>query len=88
MALLPLLFDGHAFVIAVGIPCVAGAALAAEIGPAVPAEQLGGQQIIVLGFVNCTPFVRQCGILSNKWGDFICQRESQTKGTHQNSRNW
>ena len=43
VALLPLLFDGHAFVIAVGIPCVAGAALAAEIGPAVPAEQLRGQ---------------------------------------------
>ena len=45
MALLPLLLDGHALVIAVGIPRVAGAALAAEIGPAVPAEQFGGQQI-------------------------------------------
>ena len=33
--------DRHALVIAVGIPRVAGAALAAEIGPAVPAEQLG-----------------------------------------------
>ena len=33
------------------IPRVAGAALAAEVGPAVAAEQLGRQQIIVLGLV-------------------------------------
>ena len=25
--------------------------------------------------MNCTPFVGQYGILSNKWGVFICQRE-------------
>lgn len=25
--------------------------------------------------MNCTPFVEQYGILSNKWGVFICQRE-------------
>ena len=25
--------------------------------------------------LNCTPFVGQYGILSNKWGVFICQRE-------------
>ena len=43
MALLPLLLDGHALVIAVGIHGVAGAALTAEIGPAVAAEQFGGQ---------------------------------------------
>ena len=24
--------------------------------------------------MNCTPFVRQSGILSNKWGVFLCQR--------------
>ena len=25
--------------------------------------------------MNCTPFVGQYGMLSNKWGVFICQRE-------------
>ena len=25
--------------------------------------------------MNCTPFVGQYGILFNKWGVFICQRE-------------
>ena len=25
--------------------------------------------------MNCTPFAGQYGILSNKWGVFICQRE-------------
>ena len=25
--------------------------------------------------MNCTPFVGQYGVLSNKWGVFICQRE-------------
>ena len=25
--------------------------------------------------MNCTPFVGQYGILPNKWGVFICQRE-------------
>ena len=52
MALGALLFHGYAFVIVVDIPCVAGAALAAEVGPAIAAEQLGGQQIIVLGLVT------------------------------------
>ena len=28
--------------------------------------------------MNCTPFVRQYGILSNKWGVFLCQKEYQT----------
>ena len=42
MALLPLLLDRHALVIAVGVPGVAGATLAAEVGPAVTAEQFRG----------------------------------------------
>ena len=25
--------------------------------------------------VNCTPFVRQYDILSNKWGVLLCQKE-------------
>ena len=49
MALGTLLFHGHALVVVVDIPRVAGAALAAEVGPAIAAEQLGCQQIIVLG---------------------------------------
>ena len=51
MALGTLLLDRHALVIVVDIPRVAGAALAAEVGLAVAAEQLGCQQIIVLGLV-------------------------------------
>ena len=38
--------------------------------------------------VNCTPFVRQYGILSNKWGVFLCQKEYQTNDIRQNSKNW
>lgn len=60
MALLPLLFDRHAFVIAVGIPRVAGAALAAEIGSTVPAKQLRGQQVILLGLVAGRGFLVLC----------------------------
>jgi len=37
--------------------------------------------------VNCTPFVRQYDILSNKRGVLLCQKECQTKGIQQNSRN-
>ena len=28
--------------------------------------------------VNSTPFVRQYGILNNKWGALLCQKEYQT----------
>ena len=38
--------------------------------------------------MNCTPFVRQYGILSNKWGVLLCQKEYQTNDIHQNSKNW
>ena len=37
--------------------------------------------------MNSTPFVRQYDILSNKWGDFICQRAYRTNGIHRSSRN-
>ena len=40
------------------------------------------------GGVNCTPFVRQYGILSNKWGVFLCQKEYQTNDIRRNSKNW
>ena len=39
-------------------------------------------------FVNCTPFVRQYDILSNKWGVLLCQKEYQTNDIRQNSKNW
>ena len=38
--------------------------------------------------VNCTPFVRQYGILSNKWGVLLCQKEYQTNDIRRNSRSW
>ena len=38
--------------------------------------------------LNCTPFVRQYGILSNKWGVLLCQREYRTNDTQRNSRSW
>ena len=36
--------------------------------------------------LNCTPFVRQYGILYNKWGDLLCQKEYLIKDIHQNLR--
>ena len=42
----------------------------------------------VYQFLNCTPFVRQYGILSNKWGVLLCQREYRTNDTQRNSRSW
>ena len=38
--------------------------------------------------VNCTPFVRQYDILSNKWGVLLCQKEYQTKDIRRSSREW
>ena len=37
--------------------------------------------------MKCTPFVRQYDILSNKWGDFLCQKEHNIRSIHQNSKN-
>ncbi len=28
--------------------------------------------------MNCTPFVRQYGILFKKWGVFVCQRDNES----------
>ena len=36
--------------------------------------------------LNCTPIVRQYDILKNNWGDFLCQREYQTKDIRQSLR--
>ena len=40
------------------------------------------------GELNSTPFVRQYGILSNKWGVLLCQKEYQTNDIRQNSKSW
>ena len=32
----------------------------------------------ILGIMNCTPFVRQYGILFRKWGVFVCQRDNES----------
>ena len=29
-------------------------------------------------YLNCTPFVRQYGILFRKWGVFVCQRDNES----------
>lgn len=38
--------------------------------------------------VNSTPLVRQYDILSNKWGDLLCQEENPTNDTRRNLRRW
>ena len=38
--------------------------------------------------LNCTPFVRQYDILSNKWGVLLCQKEYQTNDIRRSSREW
>ena len=54
-------------------------------GAPVPSKKGGKKKFII---VNCTPFVRQYGILSNKWGVLLCQREYRTNDTQRNSRSW
>lgn len=48
----PLLLYGHAFVVAVDITVSPSPAFAAHIGSTVSAEQLGGQQVVVLSLVT------------------------------------
>ena len=38
--------------------------------------------------LNSTPFVRQYDILSNRWGDLLCQEENRTNDIRRNSREW
>ena len=51
VAFLALLLDRNALVIVVDNPGAAGAAFATEVGPIIPTEQLGCQQIIVLSLM-------------------------------------
>ena len=46
------------------------------------------KKAVVEQTMNCTPFVRQYGILSNKWGVLLCQKEYQTNDIRRNSRSW
>ena len=36
--------------------------------------------------LNCTPFVRQYDILSDKWGVLLCQKKYQTNDIRRNSK--
>ena len=45
-------------------------------------------QTVPAMILNCTPFVRQYGILFRKWGVFVCQKEYQTNDIRRNSREW
>jgi hypothetical protein len=38
--------------------------------------------------MNGTPFVRQYGILNNKWGDLLCPKGFRRRNTQQSSRSW
>ena len=42
-------------------------------------EQFGETVVEIKAILNCTPFVRQYGILFRKWGVFVCQREYHKK---------
>ena len=46
------------------------------------------KEIPAAALLNCTPFVRQYGILSNKWGVLLCQKEYQTNDIRRSSRKW
>ena len=39
-----------------------------------------------MGTLNCTPFVRQYGILFRKWGVFVCQRRKNKRHMTENSK--
>ena len=41
-------------------------------------EDLALKRTTNYALLNCTPFVRQYIILSNKWGVLLCQKEYQT----------
>ena len=60
VALGTLLFDRNALVVVMDYACPACPTLAAEVGSTVAAEQFGGQQIIVLGFVTGRGFLILC----------------------------
>ena len=46
------------------------------------------KEIPAAALLNCTPFVREYDILSNRWGDLLCQEENRTNDIRRNSRKW
>ena len=72
------------------IPLIPGGSLYYAMDAAL---QLGGGWGFIVGKnkkqkgERC-PFVRQYGILSNKWGVLLCQKEYQTNDIRRNSKNW
>ena len=46
------------------------------------------KEITAAALLNCTPFVRQYDILSNRWGDLLCQEENRTNDIRRSSRKW
>ena len=46
------------------------------------------KEIPAAALLNSTPFVRQYDILSNRWGDLLCQEENRTNDIRRNSRKW
>lgn len=51
-------------------------------------ELTDDEQAEIRNKMKCTPFVRHCGIMSNKWGVLLCQKEYQTNDTHQSLKRW
>ena len=65
---------------AAGDPCGAGLCAGGAVGingiwAAIPIGWFFDKPKGGAAKLNCTPFVGQYGMLSNKWGVFICQRE-------------
>ena len=46
------------------------------------------KEIHAAALLNCTPFVRPYDILSNRWGDLLCQEENRTNDIRRSSRKW
>ncbi len=55
-------------------------------GPSSPVLRAGDLEVNTRGRqVNSTPFVRQYDILSNRWGDLLCQKEYPINDIRRNS---
>ena len=78
LAVRPLLFYGHAFVVVVNGSVPALAALAAEVGTTVAAEQFGGQQIIVLSLVTGRGFFVLLDFLLHPVKEFLGDNSRNT----------
>ena len=55
--------------------CVRNRAIACVPSRSVPSKKTPS---VTVHAMNCTPFVRQYGILFRKWGVFVCQRDNES----------